>query len=91
MLEARTRVPNGNPYYVDLLLARSGPLRPALGLGGYRTPVPGLFLTGGGTHPGPSVSGIPGQLAARKALESIPDIMYGQCVTRERAREAATA
>jgi phytoene dehydrogenase-like protein len=67
-LAQRTRVPNGNPYYVDLLLSRNGPLRPALGLGGYTTPVRGLYLTGGGTHPGPSVSGIPGQLAARKLL-----------------------
>jgi phytoene dehydrogenase-like protein len=68
VLQQRTRVPNGNPYYVDLLFARNGPMRPALGLGGYTTPVEGLFLTGGGTHPGPSVSGIPGQLAARKVL-----------------------
>jgi phytoene dehydrogenase-like protein len=68
VLEERTRVPNGNPYYVDLVLSRNGPLRPALGLGGYATPVPGLFLTGGGTHPGPSVSGIPGQLTARTVL-----------------------
>lgn len=68
VLAERTRVPNGNPYYVDLLLARNGPLRPALGLGGYKTPIAGLFLTGGGTHPGPSVSGVPGQLAARKVL-----------------------
>jgi phytoene dehydrogenase-like protein len=76
VLEGRTRVPNGNPYYVDLLLARNGPMRPALGLGGYTTPIAGLFLTGGGTHPGPSVSGIPGQLTARKILASrtqLPD------------------
>ena len=71
LLEERTRVPNGNPYYVDLLFARNGPRRPALGLGGYTTPLGGLYLTGGGTHPGPSVSGIPGQLAARKVLATI--------------------
>jgi phytoene dehydrogenase-like protein len=68
VLAQRTRVPNGNPYYVDLLFSRNGPMRPALGLGGYSTPIEGLFLTGGGTHPGPSVSGIPGALAARKVL-----------------------
>jgi phytoene dehydrogenase-like protein len=71
VLAQRTRVPNGNPYYVDLLLSRSGPLRPALGLGGYATPIAGLFLTGGGTHPGPAVSGIPGRLAARKVLRAL--------------------
>jgi phytoene dehydrogenase-like protein len=74
LLEQRTHVPNGNPYYVDLLFSRNGPMRPALGLGGYTTPVPGLFLTGGGTHPGPSVSGIPGQLTARKVLASMRDL-----------------
>lgn len=71
VLRDRTRVPDGNPYYVDLLASRNGPLRPALGLGGYTTPIPGLFLTGGGTHPGPSVSGLPGQIAARKVLATM--------------------
>jgi len=74
ILQQRTRVPNGNPYYVDLLFSRNGPMRPALGLGGYTTPVRGLYLSGGGTHPGPSVSGIPGQLAARKVLNTIGDL-----------------
>lgn len=74
VLQERTHVPNGNPYYVDLLLSRNGPLRPALGLGGYTTPIDGLFLTGGGTHPGPSVSGLPGQIAARKLLATMPDL-----------------
>jgi phytoene dehydrogenase-like protein len=72
-LEQRTRVPNGNPYYVDLLFARNGPMRPAVGLGGYKTPISGLFLTGGGTHPGPSVSGMPGQIAARKVLSTVQE------------------
>ena len=75
VLEERTRVPDGNPYYVDLLLSRNGPARPALGLGGYTTPIPGLYLTGGGTHPGPSVSGIPGQIAARKVLATAGDLL----------------
>jgi phytoene dehydrogenase-like protein len=74
VLRDRTRVPDGNPYYVDLLTTRNGPLRPALGLGGYTTPIPGLFLTGGGTHPGPSVSGLPGQIAARKVLATMREL-----------------
>jgi phytoene dehydrogenase-like protein len=73
VLQERTRVPNGNPYYVDLLFQRNGPLRPALGLGGYTTPVEGLFLSGGGTHPGPSVSGAPGQIAAAKVLGTVKE------------------
>lgn len=67
----RTNSPDGNPYHVDFTLLRSGPLRPALGFAGYRTPVPGLFLTGAGTHPGPSVSGIAGQLAAKEVLREL--------------------
>jgi hypothetical protein len=30
--------------------------------------VPGMYITGAGTHPGPSVSGIPGQQAARTII-----------------------
>jgi phytoene dehydrogenase-like protein len=80
-LATRTRVPDGNILHVDGTLLRQGPLRPALGFGGYRTPVPGLYLTGAGTHPGGSVSGIPGQLAARVLLRdfergSAPPVPY---------------
>jgi phytoene dehydrogenase-like protein len=91
VLAQRTRVPNGNPYYVDLLLARNGPLRPARGLGGYTTPVRGLFLTGGGTHPGPSVSGIPGQLTARKVLSMQGRFGARSPVLRARRQSAAPA
>ena len=38
--------------------------RPVLGHGDYRTPVPGLYLCGSGTHPGGGVSGAPGHNAA---------------------------
>ena len=58
----RQRLPRGHD------LGRMGPLRPALGFGGYRMPVSGLYLSGAGAHPGPSVSGLPGQQAARTLL-----------------------
>jgi phytoene dehydrogenase-like protein len=70
-LAKRIHATSGNPYHVDIRPFRMGPLRPAVGFAGYRTPVPGLFLTGAGTHPGPSVSGVPGQLAARTVLRTI--------------------
>ena len=93
VLAERTRVPQGNPYYVDLLFSRNGALRPALGLGGYSTPVEGLWITGGGTHPGPSVSGIPGQIAARKLLSKMPDLgavrASGSTTARDEASEPA--
>ncbi|MBA2324957.1 MAG: dehydrogenase, partial [Pseudonocardiales bacterium] len=41
-----------------------GPRRPAAGFSGYRTPVPGLFLTGSGTHPIAGINGLPGKNAA---------------------------
>jgi phytoene dehydrogenase-like protein len=63
-LARRLRVSNGCYFHVDFIPSRSGPLRPAAGLGGYRTPLPGLYLAGAGTHPGGGVMGTSGRLAA---------------------------
>ncbi|ORW23311.1 hypothetical protein AWC19_12195 [Mycobacterium palustre] len=54
--------------HVDYLPHRLGPLRPALGLGGYRTPIEGLYLGGSGSHPGFGMTGLPGRLSAREVL-----------------------
>lgn len=35
------------------------------GLGGYQTPVEGLYLGGSGSHPSGSVTGLPGRLSSR--------------------------
>ncbi len=66
-LSARLGVRNGNVFHVDLNLTRVGPMRPAWGLAGGRTPVRGLILGSAGSAPGPGVFGAPGQLAARRA------------------------
>jgi phytoene dehydrogenase-like protein len=66
----RFRVPHGNVYHVDPTATRFGPLRPAAGLAGFGTPVEGLFLSGGGTHPSGGICGVPGKLAAEAALSS---------------------
>jgi phytoene dehydrogenase-like protein len=58
----------GNITHVDMSLGRVGPLRPAKGLGGYRTPIEGLYLSGAGTHPGGGITGGPGYNAAREIL-----------------------
>ncbi|HEY1614872.1 MAG TPA: NAD(P)/FAD-dependent oxidoreductase [Rhizomicrobium sp.] len=42
--------------------------RPVLGHGSYRSPIPGLFMCGAGTHPGGGVSGAPGHNAAHEIL-----------------------
>ena len=43
--------------------------RPVLGHGNYRSPIPGLYMCGSGTHPGGGVSGAPGYNAAREILK----------------------
>jgi phytoene dehydrogenase-like protein len=61
--------------------------RPIAGYSSYRTPVPGLFMTGAATWPGGGVTGLPGELAARAVLG-------GGSVTRRvegRVRRAARA
>ena len=65
-MAARTGAHNGCILHVDFSAFRAGPLRPAIGLSGYQTPVDGLFLGASGSHPGGAVSGIPGKNAARR-------------------------
>lgn len=64
----RLRTGNGCLFHVDFSPFRSGPLRPAFGVGGYRAPVERLYLSGAGTHPGGGVSGLPGRLAAQQVI-----------------------
>ena len=68
-IEERFHAVDGSVYHVDPILTRFGPVKPALGFGGYSTPVPGLFLTGSGTHPVAGISGMPGRNAARTMLK----------------------
>lgn len=67
-LAERFHTPDGNVYHVDPFGLRMGPARPAIGFGSYDTPVPGLYLTGAGTHPTGGISGVPGQQAAKRLL-----------------------
>lgn len=68
-LEERFWAIDGSVYHVDPTITRFGPRKPAPGFAGYRTPVPGLFLTGSGTHPVAGISGMPGQNAAKTMLK----------------------
>jgi phytoene dehydrogenase-like protein len=70
-LEARFGAPEGNVYHVDPIITRFGPARPAIGLGGYETPVPGLFLSGSGTHPIAGINGMPGMNAAKTVIKTL--------------------
>jgi beta-carotene ketolase (CrtO type) len=58
----------GNPNHLDMTIDQLFTLRPAPGFSHYRTPVPGLYLSGAGTHPGGGVHGMPGKLAAAAVL-----------------------
>ncbi|MDT4894029.1 MAG: hypothetical protein QOE97_3064 [Pseudonocardiales bacterium] len=51
--------------------AFSGPLRPAPGWASHRMPIPGLYQTGGTTHPGGSITGGPGRNAAIVMLHDL--------------------
>lgn len=55
----------------DRGLAQSGTNRPVPGWGQHRMPIPGLYQTGGTTHPGGSITGVPGRNAARVLLEDL--------------------
>jgi phytoene dehydrogenase-like protein len=70
-LEGRFGAPDGNVYHVDPIITRFGPMRPAMGLGGYKTPVPGLFLSGSGTHPIAGINGMPGMNAAKTMIKEL--------------------
>ncbi|MCW3015415.1 MAG: crtI1 [Solirubrobacterales bacterium] len=64
----RVGTTNGCIYHVDFLPTRVGPLRPVRGVGQYRTPIGGLYLSGVGTHPPAGVSGLNGKLTAETLL-----------------------
>jgi phytoene dehydrogenase-like protein len=70
-LDLKARTGSGVMTHNDMSVARQGPLRPALGAGGYRGPVGGLWLSGAGTHPGGTVNGISGRLAAATLLRDV--------------------
>jgi phytoene dehydrogenase-like protein len=62
--------------------AFSGALRPVPGWAGHRMPIPGLYQTGGTTHPGGSITGAPGRNAALVLLGDLghdpAEVMGGQ-------------
>jgi len=55
----------------DRTPANSGPNRPVPGWAQHRMPIPGLYQTGGTTHPGGSITGGPGRNAAIIILEDL--------------------
>jgi phytoene dehydrogenase-like protein len=69
--EERFHSPDGNVYHVDPTAMRFGPMRPALGLSGFKSPVDGLILSGGGMHPSAGICGVPGRIAAEVVAKQL--------------------
>lgn len=70
-LEARLGLTDGNIRHLDLVPAQLFARRPLPGWAHYRTPLPGLYLCGAGTHPGGEVTGAPGHNAAQVVLADL--------------------
>jgi len=49
----------------------SGPLRPVPGWASHAMPIPGLYQTGGTTHPGGSITGFPGRNSAMVMMKDL--------------------
>ena len=63
-IEERFGLLGGNIMQGELTPDQMFSFRPIPGYGDYRSPIAGLYLCGGGTHPGGGVMGVPGRNAA---------------------------
>jgi phytoene dehydrogenase-like protein len=85
-----------NPHMIDGTFhggdrgsAFSGPLRPAPGWAQHRMPIPGLYQTGGTTHPGGSITGAPGRNAAKILLSDLGTSLEAVVAAHRRRASAA--
>ncbi|MBW4604240.1 MAG: NAD(P)/FAD-dependent oxidoreductase [Calothrix sp. FI2-JRJ7] len=60
----------GNYYHIDMTLEQMLCFRPLPEIANYKTPIDNLYLTGAGTHPGGSISGLPGRNCAQMFLQT---------------------
>jgi phytoene dehydrogenase-like protein len=68
-MEERWALQEGSIFQGEMTLDQFFFARPVAGWARYRTPIGGLYLCGGGTHPGGGVTGTSGYLAARRILK----------------------
>ena len=61
----------GTHQHGAFLPYQTGPMRPIAELGGYRSPIDGVYLCGAGSHPGSGVSMAPGRNAAREIARDL--------------------
>ncbi len=69
-IEKRFHAIDGSVYHVEPYITRYGAGRPARGFADYKTHIPGLYLSGSGTHPSAGICGIPGRNAAKKLIKT---------------------
>ena len=69
-IEARFGVREGAISQGEMMLDQILFMRPVPGASRYAAPVPGLYLCGAGTHPGPGIIGAAARLAAKAVLAS---------------------
>ena len=68
--------------------------RPVRGAANHRSGIPGVYLTGAGTNPGASISGLPGQACAMALLADLENRSLGQrvrTISRSGLRELTRA
>jgi phytoene dehydrogenase-like protein len=67
-LERVIGLTGGHALHGDMGADQLFSLRPVRGYADYRTPLPGLYLCGAGTHPGGGVTGANGRNCAREVV-----------------------
>ena len=75
-LGARLGSYKGNYYHLDMTLDQMIFLRPLPEIANYTTPIKNLYLTGAGTHPGGSISGMPGRNCAQVFLSQQNSLIF---------------
>jgi beta-carotene ketolase (CrtO type) len=71
-LTRRTGAVNAG-HHVSATLGQLLAGRPVRGCANYRTGIDGFYLTGAGTNPGSSISGLPGRACAEALLDDLAD------------------
>ncbi|MBV9727093.1 MAG: NAD(P)/FAD-dependent oxidoreductase [Gammaproteobacteria bacterium] len=67
-IEREFRISGGHWHHIELALDQFFMVRPVPGATQYRSPLPGLYLCGAGSHPGGGVMGLAGRNAARALM-----------------------
>jgi phytoene dehydrogenase-like protein len=67
-IEREFRISGGHWHHAELALDQFFMVRPVPGATQYRSPLPGLFLCGAGSHPGGGVMGLAGRNAAQALM-----------------------